>query len=106
FTDQWHARIVGEINDTPVKLARIQGEFLWHSHAEEDELFLVVEGELTLKLRDRDLLVRPGEFVVVPRGVEHMPVCENEVKILLLEPKTTVNTGDAGGERTVEPEWL
>jgi mannose-6-phosphate isomerase-like protein (cupin superfamily) len=106
FTDQWHARIVGEINDTHVKLARIQGEFLWHSHAEEDELFLVVEGELTLKLRDRDLLVRPGEFVVVPRGVEHMPVCENEVKILLLEPKTTVNTGDAGGERTVEPEWL
>jgi mannose-6-phosphate isomerase-like protein (cupin superfamily) len=106
FTDQWHARIVGEINDTHVKLARIQGEFLWHSHAEEDELFLVVEGELTLKLRDRDLLVRPGEFVVVPRGVEHMPVADEETKIMMIEPAGTVNTGGNVSERTVEARWV
>src|SRR5260370_28682046 len=92
FSDQWSRKIVGELNDAYVKLVKVQGEFVWHSHETEDELFLVLKGNLTIRLRDRDLHVGEGELVVIPRGVEHMPVAAEEAHILLLEPKTTVNT--------------
>lgn len=106
ITEQWQGKVVGEINDMYVKLAKLEGEFLWHSHDWEDEMFLVVSGEMTMRFRDHDERVGPGEFIIVPHGVEHMPVCPQETHILLIEPKATVNTGDAGGERTVEPEWI
>jgi len=96
----WSPRIVGEVNDLHVKLVKLQGEFVWHAHEAEDELFLVLQGRLRMQFRDRVVLVGPGEFVVVPRGVEHCPAGDEETHVLLLEPKTTVNTGTAGGERT------
>jgi mannose-6-phosphate isomerase-like protein (cupin superfamily) len=102
----WSPRIAGELNDSYVKLARIKGEFLWHHHDNEDELFLVIKGRLLMKLRDGDRWVNEGEFIVIPRGVEHMPVAEEECHILLLEPKTTVNTGNVRGERTVGDRWV
>lgn len=101
FTDYWNPKIIGEINDAHVKLVKFQGEFVWHSHAEEDELFLVVHGSFTMKLRDRDLEIGEGELVIIPRGVEHKPVAENEVHVLLLEPKSTLNTGNVHNEKTV-----
>lgn len=106
FSEHWHPRIAGELNDSYVKLARVQGEFVWHRHEREDELFLVLKGTLTIKLRDQDLTVREGEFVIIPKGVEHIPVAQEEVWILLLEPKTTSNTGDVTDEHTVEAEWI
>ncbi len=106
FTDHWHPRIVGELNDAHVKLVKVQGEFTWHHHDHEDELFLVIDGSLTMKLRDGDRSVNAGEFVIIPRGIEHCPVAENEVKLILLEPKTTLNTGNVQNERTVEAEWI
>ena len=106
FNDTWSAKIVGEINDTHVKLVKVQGEFVWHHHEAEDELFLVVKGRLNIKLRDGDIRLEPGEFAIIPRGVEHCPVAEEEAHVLLLEPKTTVNTGNETNERTVEPEWI
>ncbi|MCB0713236.1 MAG: cupin domain-containing protein [Ignavibacteriae bacterium] len=107
FTDHWHPRIVGELNGQQVKLAKLKGEFVWHHHEEEDELFLVVKGKLLMKFRDRDEVVNEGELIIVPRGVEHCPVAEEEVHILLFEPASTVNTGTAGGEKTVEKlEWI
>ena len=106
FTEHWSPKIVGELNDSHVKLAKAQGEFIWHHHEKEDELFFVVEGTLTIKLRERDLTIREGEFVIIPRGVEHMPVAREEVWIMLLEPKTTLNTGNLTGERTVGAEWV
>ena len=106
FREYWHPRIVGELNDSYVKLAKFKGEFVWHQHENEDELFLVVEGTLVIKLRDRDLTLRPGQLVIIPRGVEHMPVAADEVHALLLEPKSTINTGDVQSERTVQAEWL
>lgn len=102
----WSPRIAGEINDSYVKLARLKGEFVWHHHDVEDELFLVLKGKLVIRLRDRDLVIHPGEFVVIPHGVEHCPVAEEEVHVLLLEPKTTLNTGQVRNERTVEAGWL
>ncbi len=104
--EYWSPRIAGELNDAYVKLARLRGEFLWHQHDREDELFLVVKGTLRIRLRGRDIEVGEGEFVIIPRGVEHMPVAEEEVLVLLLEPKSTVNTGAAGGERTVGEQWV
>ena len=101
FTDQWSPKIVGEINDAYVKLVKLQGEFVWHRHEREDELFLVVTGRLVLKLRDRDLTLGPGEFAIIPHGVEHLPVADEETHVLLLEPKTTLNTGNVRNERTV-----
>lgn len=101
FGDYWSPKIAGELNDSYVKLVKLKGEFVWHHHEAEDELFLVVKGRLTIRLRDRDLQLGEGEFVVIPRGVEHLPVAEGEAHVLLLEPKTTLNTGNAGGERTV-----
>ena len=105
--DHWHPRIVGEVNDAHVKLVRLQGEFVWHQHEHEDELFLVLHGTLTIRLRgEADLVLNPGEMVIIPRGVEHCPAAPEEVHVLLLEPKTTVNTGTAGGERTAAADWL
>lgn len=106
FSELWHPRIVGELNDSYVKLARLHGEFVWHSHDREDELFLVFQGKLTIRLRDWDLVVQSGQFVIIPRGVEHLPIAEQQVQVILLEPKSTVNTGGLQNERTVEAEWL
>jgi mannose-6-phosphate isomerase-like protein (cupin superfamily) len=101
FADQWSPKIVGEINDSYVKLVKLKGEFVWHHHEAEDELFLVVKGSLLIKLRDRDIRLEEGEFVIIPRGVEHLPVADEEAHVILLEPKTTLNTGDVHNERTV-----
>ena len=101
FKEQWQPKIVGELNDSYVKLVKFQGEFVWHLHEAEDELFLVVKGALRMRLRDRDLTVRPGEFIIIPRGVEHLPVAEEETHVLLFEPKSTLNTGNVSNERTV-----
>jgi mannose-6-phosphate isomerase-like protein (cupin superfamily) len=107
FSDHWHPRIVGELNGQYVKLAKLVGEFDWHSHADEDELFLVVSGCLTIKLRDRDISLEEGELFIVPKGVEHKPVAASETHVLLFEPKTTLNTGDTRTERTVtDLEWI
>ncbi|HMD30405.1 MAG TPA: cupin domain-containing protein [Candidatus Acidoferrales bacterium] len=100
--EYWKPTIVGELNEDYVKVVKLRGEFIWHHHDHEDELFLVVRGTMRMKFRDRDVLVNPGEFIIVPKGVEHMPVAENEVHIVLLEPRTTLNTGNVHNERTVE----
>lgn len=102
----WSPRIAGELNDSYVKLAKLKGEFVWHQHESEDELFLVVKGRLVIKLRDRDLQLGEGDFVIIPRGVEHCPVAEEEAHVLLLEPKSTRNTGDVENERTVNADWI
>jgi mannose-6-phosphate isomerase-like protein (cupin superfamily) len=104
--EYWSPRIAGELNDSYIKLARLQGEFLWHHHQDEDELFLVVQGQLVIKLRDQDIYLGPGELVVIPRGVEHMPVAEQEVHVLLLEPKTTRHTGNVVSERSQPDRWI
>ena len=101
FTEPWTPKIVGEVNDAYVLLAKLQGAFVWHQHPDEDELFLVVTGRLLLRLRDRDVPLEAGEFFIVPRGVEHLPVAEEGAEVLLLEPKTTRHTGDLVTERTV-----
>jgi mannose-6-phosphate isomerase-like protein (cupin superfamily) len=106
FQEQWSPKIVGALNDSYVKLAKLQGEFIWHHHEQEDELFLVVKGRLLIKLRDRDIWLEEGEFVIIPSGVEHLPVAEEEVHVLLLEPKSTVNTGNVESEKTTTAEWL
>lgn len=104
--EHWQPKITAELNGQHVKLAKIQGEFIWHRHADEDELFLVVKGSLTIQLRDREIHLEEGELVVIPRGVEHRPVAEQEVHLLLLEPAGTLNTGDVRNERTVSDEWI
>lgn len=106
FNEQWHPKIAGELNNSYVKLAKVEGEFVWHHHEKEDELFFVVKGTLTIRLREQDMTIREGEFVIIPRGVEHLPVAEEEAWIMLLEPKTTSNTGNVTGERTVEADWI
>ena len=106
FNEQWSPKIIGEMNDSYVKIAKLQGEFLWHLHENEDEMFFVIQGSLIIRLRDRELLVNEGEFVVIPRGVEHMPVAEEEVYLMMLEPKTTVNTGNVESDRTVKADWI
>jgi mannose-6-phosphate isomerase-like protein (cupin superfamily) len=102
ITEHWQPRIVGELNGQHVKLAKLKGEFVWHHHVAEDELFLVVKGTLLMRLRDGDVTIREGEFLIVPRGVEHQPVAEEEVHLLLFEPAGTLNTGNVRNERTVE----
>ena len=102
FDEYWSPRIVGELNDSYVKLAKFKGEFIWHKHDAEDELFLLIKGHLLIKLRDSDVHLDAGEFIIVPRGVEHLPIAEQEAHILLLEPKTTLNTGDVVNARTVK----
>jgi mannose-6-phosphate isomerase-like protein (cupin superfamily) len=107
FSAHWSPKIVAGLNGQHVKLVKFQGEFVWHSHAHEDELFLVVRGAFRMEFRDRSVELVEGEMLVVPRGVEHRPVAADEVSVLLFEPATTVNTGDAGGTRTVaQPEWI
>ena len=100
FSDCWNPRIIGEVNECHVKAVKLKGEFIWHHHEQEDELFLVVGGALRMKFRDQETLVREGEFIIVPRGVEHLPVADDEVHIVLIEPKTTLNTGNITNERT------
>ncbi len=101
FSDYCNPRVIGEVNDCHVKAVKLKGEFIWHHHDNEDELFLVVKGTLRMKFRDREAIVREGEFVIVPRGIEHCPVAEEEVHIVLIEPKSTLNTGNISNERTV-----
>ncbi len=100
FDTHWDPKIVGELNGQHVRLAKFQGDFVWHSHENEDELFLVVSGSFEMLYRDRTVTVREGEFIIVPRGVEHCPSAEKEVHVLLFEPADTVNTGNTGGPRT------
>lgn len=107
ITKPWTPGIVAELNGQHVKLVKLLGEFVWHSHDNEDEMFFVIDGTLRMEFRNRVVSVEKGQFIVVPRGVEHRPVAEHEVSIMLFEPASTINTGTAGGERTVErPEWL
>jgi len=107
FQEQWSPKIIGEFNDSYVKIAKLKGEFVWHHHETEDELFLVIKGTLLIKLRDRDIWLHEGEFTVIPKGVEHLPVADEEVHVLMLEPKSTLNTGNVQDEHTVaEPERL
>jgi mannose-6-phosphate isomerase-like protein (cupin superfamily) len=101
FNEMWSPKIVGEINDSYVKAVKFIGEFVWHHHDNEDEMFLVVKGQLRMKFRDHEELVGPGEFIIVPRGVEHLPVSEEETQVLLFEPKSTLNTGNVTNERTL-----
>ena len=100
FAEHWQPRIVGELNGQHVKVVKLQGEFVWHHHEHEDELFLVLKGSMTMQLRDGDIVLREGEFFIVPRGVEHRPVADEEAQILLFEPAGTLNTGNVTNERT------
>ncbi len=107
FTAHWSPKIIAELNGQHVKLVKFRGEFVWHHHENEDELFLVVRGSFRMELRDRVVEIHEGELFVVPRGVEHRPVADAEVSVLLFEPASTVNTGSAGGTRTVaRPDWI
>jgi mannose-6-phosphate isomerase-like protein (cupin superfamily) len=103
FTERFQPRVVGEVNESHVKVVKLEGEFLWHHHAQEDEMFLVLRGRLHVRFRDGEVALDPGELIVVPRGVEHCPYADEETHVVLFEPKTTVNTGSAGGERTYVP---
>ena len=107
ITEQWDPKIVAQLNDYHLKIAKIEGEFIWHSHAETDEMFLVIDGELAIHLRDGLLHLNPGELCVIPQGVEHKPAAVGECQILMIEPAGTLNTGDAGGEMTIEKNsWI
>ncbi len=106
ISEHWRPKIIAELNGQEVKLVKFKGEFVWHHHDNEDELFLVVKGRLQIKLRDRDLWLDEGEFAIIPKGVEHCPVAEEEVHALLLEPKSTLNTGNVQNERTTAAEWI
>jgi mannose-6-phosphate isomerase-like protein (cupin superfamily) len=100
FTEHWSPKVVARLNDYEIKLVKLQGEFVWHTHEDTDELFLVISGDLTVQLRDGDVTLGPGQLFVVPRGVEHCPIAAGEVHAMLIEPAGVVNTGDAGGELT------
>lgn len=107
FDEYWTPKIIADVNDFQVKLGKLKGEFVWHKHDTEDELFLVLKGTLTMCFRDRNVVLNEGECIVVPHGVEHLPSSEEEVHILFIEKAGTLNTGDAGGARTVaEPERI
>ena len=107
FDEPWQPKIVAELNDSYVKVVKFQGEFVWHHHDDEDELFLVVAGRMRMEFRDGVVVVEPGELIVVPRGVEHRPVAVGDCQVVLIEPKTTLNTGNVRSERTVdEPERI
>lgn len=102
IAEHWQPHRLASINDYDVKVVKLQGEFVWHTHPDTDELFMVVRGELTIQLRDRDVILQPNDVFVVPKGVEHCPKAAEEVHAILLEPKGTVNTGDAGGDMTAQ----
>ena len=107
FSERWSPRVVARMNDYHFKLARIEGEFVWHAHAETDEVFIVVGGEMTIEFRDGRVELRAGEMFVVPRGVEHKPTAQRECMLMLVEPAGTINTGDAGGELTAAgDDWV
>lgn len=107
FDDQWSPKIIAQMNDYHFKLAKIQGEFVWHSHPETDEVFIVIDGSMKIQLRDETVRLQAGEMYVVPRGVQHKPVARGECHVMLVEPVGTVNTGDAGGERTADNDaWI
>jgi len=106
FEEYWSPKIVGALNDFYVKVVKLKGEFVWHHHQSEDELFLVVEGKVLIKMQDQDISLQEGEFAIIPRGVEHMPVAREEVHVVLIEPKTTVNTGNIASERTITDQWI
>ncbi len=107
FNDYWSPKIVGELNDSYIKVVKLKGEFVWHQHETEDEMFYVVKGRLVIKFRDKDVILSDGEFIIIPRGIEHMPVAEEEVQVMLIEAKTTLNTGDVRNDRTVDNlEWI
>jgi mannose-6-phosphate isomerase-like protein (cupin superfamily) len=101
FSERWSPKIVGELNDQHVKLVKFLGEFVWHHHDEEDEMFLVIDGRFRMEFRDREVWIEEGEFIVVPRGVEHRPVAEEEVHVMLFEPASTLNTGNVRDEMTL-----
>jgi mannose-6-phosphate isomerase-like protein (cupin superfamily) len=102
FTEFWSPKIVGELNGQYVKLAKLKGEFVWHHHENEDELFMVVKGKLTIKLKDQNIELSEGQFFIIPRGVEHLPIAEEECHVMLFEPKSVLNTGNTKNEKTVE----
>ena len=107
FTDHWSPKIVGALNGQQVKLAKLKGEFVWHKHDQEDELFYVVKGEFIMEFRDTSVILRENEFLIVPKGVEHRPVAEKEVCVMLFEPASTLNTGDVQNDRTLTNlEWI
>ena len=107
FTDHWSPKIVAQMNDYHFKLVKFQGEFVWHQHAETDEVFIVLEGEMKIDFRDGCVELNAGEMFVIPKGVEHKPLSENECQILLVEPEGVVNTGDAGGDMTAQNDvWI
>jgi len=107
FSDQWQPRVVAEMNDYQFKLAKLEGDFIWHDHKDTDEAFIVIEGRLRIDFRDGAVEIGAGEMFVVPKGVEHKPYAAREVKLLLIEPRGVLNTGDAGGERTAENDvWI
>lgn len=102
FNEYWSPKILGEVNESYVKVAKLKGEFLWHIHENEEEMFYVLKGLLIIRFRDKDVILNEGEFLIIPKGIEHMPVAEEEVHVMLIEAKTTLNTGDVRNERTVE----
>ena len=102
FNEYWSPKILGEVNESYIKVAKFKGEFLWHTHENEDEMFYVLKGLLIIKLRDKDVILNEGEFLIIPKGIEHMPIAEEEVHVMLIEPKATLNTGEVRNERTVE----
>lgn len=107
INEYYKPRIAGELNENHVKLAKLKGDFIWHKHENEDELFLVVKGTLLMKLRDKEIEIKEGEFIIIPKGVEHKPVANEEVQLLFVEPKSTLNTGNVKNEKTVKnPDWI
>ncbi|MFT7670759.1 MAG: mannose-6-phosphate isomerase-like protein (cupin superfamily) [Planctomycetota bacterium] len=107
FNETWTPKIIGELNGQQIKLAKLEGEFVWHSHEYEDEMFMVIEGELLMQLRDREVLLKAGEMFIVPRGVEHNPVAHKPCSLMLFEPAATAHTGDVDHERTVrDQKWI
>lgn len=106
FSEAWNPKILGEVNNNFVKIFKAKGEFVWHQHPNEDEIFLVIQGQLKIKLRDREVVLNEGEFFIVPKGTDHLPYAE-EAHVLLIEPKQVINTGNVRSEKTVEnPEWI
>jgi mannose-6-phosphate isomerase-like protein (cupin superfamily) len=107
FNQLWSPKIIGELNESYIKVAKLKGEFIWHKHEKEDELFFVVNGKLVIKLREKDIHLKEGEFFIIPKGVEHLPVAEDEVHVMLIEPKSTLNTGNVINEKTQESlDWI
>ena len=106
INELWTPKIAGELNGSYVKLTKLKGEFIWHHHEHEDEMFMVVKGKLLIRFRDREVALEEGEFLIIPKGVEHLPVAEEETQIILIEPASTLNTGNVRNERTQAADWI